>query len=158
MRTPDADFITDLEGSAIAAQREEISFRQNIAAEIAKRERARAFAFRRLDLARTMAEAANGADNADEAIARQIAALKRELDWHSDTDARTRVLDAWRPVAEAVWSVVGSDDAAEGAPAPARAAVPQALAAFESWYESEHGKPFLDMFEVVIEEMPVVEF
>jgi hypothetical protein len=142
-----------MEQTAIAAQREEIGFRESIAAEIAKRERARQFAFRRLDLARSMTAAAGGAKGEEEAVTRQLAAFKRELDWHSETEARTRILDQWRPVAQAVWCNV--DPNAEAA---AVGDVQEAMLAFESWYEKEQGQPFLMLFDHEIEEMPVVEF
>lgn len=161
MKSSESDFLAELERIAVAAQREEIAFRENIAAEITRRERARQFAFRRLDLARTMAAAAIGADSEDDAVARQVAALMRELDWASETEQRAPVLAAWRPVAEAVWRNLPRD--AEGAensePAPGeRPDVQQAMLAFERWYESDKGQPFLALLDQVIEEMPVVEF
>lgn len=146
-------FLAAMEQTAIAAQREEIAFRENIAAEIAKRERARQFAFRRLDLARTMTAAATGAEGEEEAVTRQLAAFKRELDWHSETEARKRILDQWRPVALAVWRSVDPN-----AEAGVASDVPEAVLAFESWYEKEQGQPFLVLFDHEIEEMPVVEF
>lgn len=159
MRTADADFIADFNARAVAAQREEIDFRQNIAAEITKRERRRQFAFRRLDLAKTMAAAAHGAKDQADAVSQQLAALKRELDWHSDSEARTRVLDAWRPVAEAIWLGIAPE---EGSEQPRQAAAPDAvalaLAEFETWYEAKHGSPFLALLDVEIQELPLVEF
>ncbi len=154
MKAEVRSFIADLEHAATSAQREEIAFRENIAAEITRRERARQFAFRRLDLARTMSSAAAGADGEEDAVARQLAAFKRELDWHSESEARKRTLDAWRPVAAAVWSHT-RPDVSEVAPT---ASVPAAMLAFEDWYRSENGNDFLAIFDQEIEEMPVVEF
>ncbi len=154
MKADARSFIADLELAATSAQREEIAFRENIAAEITRRERARQFAFRRLDLARTMSAAAASAESEEDAVARQLAAFKRELDWHSESDARKRILDAWRPVAAAVWSHARPDDADAAPPA----SVPAAMLAFEDWYRSEHGNDFLALFDQEIPEMPVVEF
>lgn len=154
MNADTRSFIADLEHAATAAQREEIAFRESIASEITKRERARQFAFRRLDLARTMSAAAAAAENEEDAVARQLAAFKRELDWHSESEARKRILDAWRPVATAVWSHARPDktDTAQ------HASVPATMLAFEDWYRSENGNEFLALFDQEIPELPVVEF
>ena len=157
MKAEAASFISDLEHAATTAQREEIAFRESIAAEITKRERARQFAFRRLDLARTMSAAAMGAETEDEAIARQLAAFRRELDWHSESEARKRILDAWRPVAAAIWSHVRLRPGTMPE-AATPASVPTTLLAFEDWYRAEIGTDFLALFDQEIPELPVVEF
>lgn len=177
------EFVNRLEQEAIAAQRSEIAFRRDIAAEIERRERDRQYAFRRLDLARTMAKAAGETDSEEKAIAAQVAALRAELGWYGDTEERQRVFEAWREVATAVAASVASnarDDAStEDGAALARtgtgkatenaesdtdadtqdaARVPDAMRAFEDWYEREFGKPFLALFDQEIPEFPVVEF
>lgn len=157
MKAEAVAFIADLEQLATTAQREEIVFRENIAAELTKRQRARQFAFRRLDLARTMSAAAMGAESGEEAIARQLTAFRRELDWHSESEARKRILEAWRPVAAAIWSHLGPrPEAAPGAAMPA--SVPTIMLTFEDWYRAETGNDFLALFDQEIPELPVVEF
>lgn len=149
-------FLAALEQAAHAAQREEIAFRENVAAEIAKRERARQFAFRRLGLIKAMVTATGGAKEEAEAVARGRAALKAELGWLSDTEARGPIVDAWGTVAQAVWRTLHPETSAEAD--QERPSVGDALAAFEAWYETAHGSAFLALLDQEIPEMPVVEF
>lgn len=156
-------FIAELEDAAKAAQRAEIAFRKGIAAEIARHERDRQFAFRRVDLASRMAVAAQDRSARDEAIAAQIAALRAELGWYGDTPERTRIIEAWNKVAEAIWRETHGGDGGKagadaGAGAGAGASVAASMLAFEAWFETEFGKPFLELFDQEIEELPVVEF
>jgi len=148
-------FLADLEAAAIAAQQEELRFRESVAAEISSRERARQFAFRRVGLVRTMTQAAAGAETEEKAVAAQRAALKRELGWVGEAEPRKKVLDAWGAVASAVWQ--GGPSAGEGK-AGAGKSVPAALAEFEAFYLAEIGKPFFALFDHEMPVIPVVEF
>jgi len=155
------DFIAELEQAAVAAQKEEMDFRNRVGAEIERRERDRQFAFRRVGLARAMAAAAQGAKDEDEAVERQIVALRTELGWHSDRGQRGKILQAWKAVARAIWAGLPESReapvsaAADGAPAPS---VSAAVRTFEAWYSAEIGTPFLALLDHEIPEMPVVEF
>lgn len=149
-------FVARFDAAAKTAQAAEIAFRNNVANEIARHERARQFAFRRLGLARDQLAAVSGAENEDAAAAAGAAALKRELDWHGETEHRARVLAAFRPVSLAVWAA-SKDDGADAAEA-ANDAVDQAFAAFEAWHRDEVGTEFLAMLDQETPETPVVEF
>ncbi len=149
-------FLAALEQAAHAAQREEIAFRENVAAEIAKRERARQFAFRRLGLLKAVVTSSSAAKDEAEAVARGRVALKAELGWLSDTEARGPILEAWGAVAQAVWRALHPEDGAgTDSELPS---VGDAMAAFEAWYEATHGSAFLALLDQEIPEMPVVEF
>ena len=150
-------FILDLAAAATAAQKEELAFRKNIAQEMERRERARQFAYRRLDVARLMAAAAAAAANADEAHAKQIETLRAEFGWHGDTERRKAIFAAWQPVSLAVWEQVkpAPTDAAMDGDKPK---VEAAFRAFEDWYKAEFGSDFLAILDHEIPEMPVVEF
>lgn len=150
-------FIADLEATAGAAQRAEIAFRDSISVELARHERERQFAFRRVALARRMADAALGAEDLEKARAAQIAALKSELGWHADTPQRQSIYEAWLGVCDAVWAACRRPEGDE-TPGGRSAGVAEALAAFEAWYEAEYGSSFLVILDVEIPEMPVVEF
>lgn len=158
----DDDFLSALRDAALAAQREEISFRDNVAREIASRQLARQYAFRRLSTAELMARAARGAEDEVQAIAAQIAALRSEFGWHGDTEPRRRIFAAWQPVALAVWAAVRPPPAEADAPASQPPSPPPdigaTLATFEAWYLAEFGSNYLDILEVEMQELPVVEF
>lgn len=147
-----------LDAAAKAAQAAEIAFRRSVADGIARHERLRQFAFRRLGLAQALAAAVAAAETAEAAAAAGAATLQRELGWHSETEPRTRILHAFRPVTLAVWAE--GRPAEEAAKAEVEGGVPveDAFAAFEAWYEAEFGQPFLALLDVEIPEMPVVEF
>lgn len=151
-------FLADLDAAAIAAQQEELRFSESVAAEIARREREREFAFRRANLARTMVAAAAGADSEEKALALQRASLKRELGWVGEAEPRKAILDAWNGVAAAIWRATPRPGAADGARAPQGAGVAAAFATFEAWFQANRGTPFLGLFDHEMPEIPVVEF
>ena len=152
-------FLAALSEAAIAAQQEEVSFRNNVAREIETRERARQYAFRRLSTAELMLAAARKADSEETAVAAQAAALRAEFGWHGESEAHKRIVGAWRPVALAVWEVMKplpeNADEADAQPLPDVAA---ALAEFERWYEAQFGTNYLAILDQEKQEYPVVEF
>ena len=157
MSLPQPAFLGELHAAAVAAQKDEIEFRNSVAAQIARRERERQFAFRRVEIARGMLSAASVAGTREQAVQRQIAALKAELGWHSDTGLRPRIYEAWTPVAEAVWLSLKAE-AKEGGETSPEVSVQAAMRTFEAWYEAQIGAPFLALLDHEIPEMPVVEF
>lgn len=145
--------------AAAAAQREEISFRDNVGREIEKRERARQYAFRRLSLAELMLKAARGAEDEEKAVAAQTASLRNEFGWHGESDQRKRIFVAWRPVALAAWAAVKPpSEEAEAAAAASPPDIAAALTEFERWYEAEFGSNYLAILDQEKQEYPVVEF
>lgn len=159
----EAPFIADLESAAVGAHQAEMSFRNSISAEIARLERVRQFAFRRVELAKTMMRAAAKCEDVDAAVESQFAAFRAELGWHGENDERRAVLEAWRPVAVAVAASISKPETATSEEGPAAdavdaAAVRAAMIDFEAWYEAKFDRPFLAFLDVEIPEMPVVEF
>lgn len=159
----DNQLLAPLAEAAAVAQREEVTFRDNVGREIDKRERARQYAFRRLSLAELMLDAARATDDAEKAVVAQTAALRAEFGWHGESEPRKRIFAAWRPVALAVWSAVRphpdeaeTEAAAGGSEPPPDIAA--ALGAFERWYEAEFGSNYLAILDQEKQELPVVEF
>lgn len=153
MQTQQLPFLDLLASAASRAEIAEVEFRNSVAREIATRERIRQFAYRRLDLARTMVAALRSCETAAEAHVAGAAAFKRELGWNTETEPRKAVLSAWSSVVAAIWQSLRPDTAAEAAATPE-----SAFADFETWYEAKHGQPFLATFDVELPELPVVEF
>ena len=155
-------FVAALEAAAISAQKQEIAFRESIAAEMARRERERQFAFRRVGLMRQMVSAAAGAETEEQAVAAQALALRRELGWHSLTERRKQILEAWGNVSRAVWQAVRpiaeSGDVAANSGETAALSVASIIETFEAWYVTELGTSFLALLDQEMPEMPVVEF
>lgn len=150
---PTLPFLDVLASAASRAEIAELDFRNSVAREIANRERARQFAYRRLDLARTMVAAVGACDTEAAALAAGSAAFKRELGWNTETEGRKTILTAWAPVVTAIWQTMGKQPVSEPVASP-----DAAIAAFENWYETEYGQPFLAAFDVDLPELPVVEF
>jgi len=155
LKPPDPDWLAEFQAAAHAAQASETAFRKTAAAQIAEKERARQYAFRRLGLVRAMVAVARLAPSRTEAMVALRNALQAELGWIEETEARRPVLDAWTPVSASVWAALHPDAPDEDA---AAVSVPAALAGFEAWYEERHGKPFLSLFDQEIPEFPLVEF
>lgn len=148
-------FLAALDAAAAAAQREELAFRRSIADQIAAHERRRAFAFRRADVARIVTAAIAAAPDRAQAEEAGEQALRQELGWHGWSEARGRILAAFRPVLAAIAAATLPPE--EGKPPTTTPDVPAAFAAFEAWYEAETGTPFLALFDVEMPELPLVE-
>jgi hypothetical protein len=147
-------FLSTLEAAAHAADADEMSFRREAAARIETLERARTFAFRRLNVLRAMAEAAGRAPDSATSIAAQLGLIRDRLDW-ADAEGETRraVLDRLAELAACVDADVRAGTA-EGMAEHFAAE----LARFESWYAERFGNPFWALFDRYSPETPVVDF
>ena len=145
-------FLDDLQAAARDAESAEATFRREMAARLAVFEQERAFAFRRINLMKAIAEAVVAADDEEAAVAHALAALRTRLGWSSDSDVRAAVVARFAPVAQAVaTSITPSEEAQD---TDVRAALMQ----FESWYAQVHGTPFWVLFEHYMPETPLVDF
>ena len=147
-------FLDELQAAAHDAEAAEAAFRRNAAARIAALEQERAFAFRRVNFMRAVAEAVASVEDEDAAVAHASAALRARLGWSSDSEARSSVVARFAPVAEALFLALPSEADPPASPADVRAA----LASFEAWYAETHTKPFWALFEHYIPETPLVDF
>jgi hypothetical protein len=147
-----AAFLEGLELAAERAEAAEVGFRREAANRIATLERERAFAFRRLNLMRAVADAVSGAESEDAAVANALATLRARLDWSGDSEAQSAVLSRFSPVAAALFCSMAPERQAS---APALSAQ---LAEFEAWYAETRGRPFWELFEHQMPETPVVDF
>jgi translation elongation factor EF-4 len=147
-----SSFLDALKAGADHAEFAEGQYRQEAAIRIATLERERAFAFRRLNFMRAVAEAVASSESEEMAVASAEAVVRGKLGWTVDTEARTEVLSRFAPVAQALFrSLAPSDDASF-------ASIRNALADFESWYAGGHQAPFWVLFEHYIAETPRVDF
>ena len=153
--TPGPSFLDDLKRATERATAAEHDFRREIAQRIKALERERAFAFRRFNLMRAIADVVASAESEEIAVAGATALLRAKLGWSSDSEARSAVLSRFAPVAQAMFaSLAPSDD--DNAPPPPD--VVAALGEFERWYGETHPNPFWVLFENYIPETPVVDF
>lgn len=141
-------FLDALDRQAIAAQEEEVRFRRSFGEEVARRERARVFAFRRAGFLARMTAACAGAEDEAAATAAVRAAFAAEFGWYGETEARTRILAQFDEVTAALRCALAGQEADPAA----------AMAAFEGWYAETLGSPFLALFDQEPIEAPVVEF
>jgi len=156
--------ITRLQADCTAAEATERAVRATVEAQLKEAERARAFAWRRLGALSDMARIAALEPDRALAVDRQLVALFRDIGWIENGieelgEANRPLLDWLRPIAEALHA------SAHPEPADAAAAEPPAIAdpiaafrAFEAWYETERGQPFLQVFERWVPPTPLVEF
>ena len=151
---PAASFLDALQLAAARAEQAESDFRREIAQRTKALERERAFAHRRLNFMRAIAQAVASAENEEVAVAAASAAASAKLGWATESEARTDVLARLAPVARTVF--VGLAPVAdEDAPRPD---VLGALATFEAWYRDTHPDAFWVLFEHYMPETPVVDF
>jgi hypothetical protein len=151
---PGPSFLDDLKRATERAAAAENDFRREIAQRIKAIENERAFAFRRFNLMRAIADVVASAESEEIAVAGATALLRAKLGWPSDSEARSAVLSRFAPVVQAMFaSLAPSDD--EDAPTPD---VIGALSEFERWYGETHPNPFWILFENYLPETPVVDF
>jgi hypothetical protein len=153
MIPPAQGLLATFEAAATAAGNSEAALRKRMEAEVAAAGRERAFAYRRLNLMRTLARAMSTAESEEAAVSRGLAAIRAELGWESDSEARTETLERLAPAVRAAFTSLSP---AEDGEAPG-ADVAGALTDFEAWYERTYSRPFWALFEREIEEMPLVE-
>jgi hypothetical protein len=147
-------FLMTLEAAASDADAEERSFRREAAARIETLERARTFAFRRLNVLRAMAEAASRAPDSATSIAAQVGLIRDRLGWaHPEGETPRAVLDQLSPLAACVDAGVRAGTAAGMAED-----LSAELARFEGWYAERFGHEFWALFDRYSPETPVVDF
>jgi len=152
--TPGPSFLDDLKRATERATAAEHDFRREIAQRIKALERERAFAFRRFNLMRAIADVVASAESEESAVAGALAELRAQLTWSSHSEARDAVLSRFAPVAQAMFGSLAPSDG-EDAPTPD---VIAALADFERWYAETHPNPFWILFDTYMPETPVVDF
>lgn len=146
-------FISMLVDDAKCCEQAEQDFRLTMNARVAELAQARAFAYRRMNVMRSLFDTVAAAQERDAAVARAVVMLRDRLGWRDDSDARQEVLVEYEKVAQTAFdavhpledNVVGSD-------------IGEALAAFEAWYAEARGKPFWVLFEHYMPETQLVDF
>ena len=161
---PSADtLIARLQADCTSAEAAERAVRANVEAQLKQAERDRAFAWRRLNALGDMARIAALEPDRAVAVDRQLVALFREIGWIDGgmdelAEVNRPLLDWLRPIAEALHAEAHPVDTAGEAAEPPVSDPIAAFRAFEAWYESERGEPFLQVFERYMPPTPVVEF
>jgi len=148
-----ASFLDQLKEAAAKADVAEAAFRREISERIKNFEHERAFAYRRLNFMRALADATAAAESEEIAVANALAVVRAKLDWSSDSGARTAVLSRLVPVAQAMFGRLTPPEKDEKPPD-----IGKALADFETWYGETHEQPFWVLFEHYIPETPRVDF
>ncbi len=151
---PSAPFLDTLVLAASRSAQAESDIRREWAERIKTLERERAFAHRRLNFMRAIAEAVATAESEEIAVAAATAAMRAKLGWWDESDARTEVLSRFVPVVQQVF--VGLAPVVDPEVPPPD--VLGALAAFETWYRETHPHPFWMLFENQMPETPLVDF
>jgi hypothetical protein len=148
-----ADYIAELRSAAEQAGILEEEFRREVAERTRELERGRAFAFRRLNFMRDIAEVVKTATDEEEAVAAAGAAMRSKFGWSSDSEARSDVMTNFSPVARLAFL-----NHATPTELPEGPSVVGALCTFESWYCATHPAPFWALFDYEMPETPVVDF
>jgi hypothetical protein len=150
--TGEAPYLAAFAAAAEKAGVEEKAYRREAAARIEALEQERAFAFRRLNLMRSVAGAVAGAEGEEIAVANAQAMLREKLGWTADSESRSAVLTRFAPVAAGAFASLRDT---ENATVPG---VARMLAEFETWYAETHNASFWALFDHYMPETPVVDF
>jgi hypothetical protein len=150
--TGEAPYLAAFAAAAEEAGAAEKAYRREAAARIEALEQERAFAFRRLNLMRSVAAAVAGAEGEEIAVANAQAMLREKLGWSADSESRSAVLTRFAPVAAGAFASLRGNE---------RAAAPdiaKMLADFEAWYAETQHASFWLLFDHYMPETPVVDF
>ena len=155
--TPTPSYLDALKAAADRTATAEDEFRREVAERTKALAVERAFAFRRLNLMRAIAEGVATAEGEEIAVAAATAVLRAKLGWSDHSEPRDEVVSRFAPVAVAMFESLSPGDiaATEDTPEPE---VIGALSAFERWYAATHTGPFWALFENYMPETPVVDF
>lgn len=149
-------YLDGLEQAAHAASTAEEVYRREIAQRVRALEQDRAFAFRRLNLMRTVTAAVTGHEEEAEALQAGNIAFMRELEWTGATEAQRQALEQFQPVVLAAWTLSRATEE-EADRSANMAALERALTAFEQWFAASRNGPFLSVMEREVVELPLVE-
>jgi len=155
--------IARLQADCTAAEAAERAVRATVESQLKEAERARAFAWRRLGALSDMARIAALEPDRALAVDRQLVALFRDIGWIENGlgelgEANRALLDWLRPIAEALHASA-HPESKDAAAEPSLIADPiAAFRAFEAWFETDRGQPFLQVFERWVPPTPLVEF
>lgn len=146
------DCLNILETQARDASRAEVDHQKEAARRTVELRTSREFAWRRLNLLRSLTSAVSPKPTEAEALEAGRAALLREAGLTSATKAQRDLADRFAPVTLAVWGVTRDD-----ADTDATTTALEALTEFEAWHEADRGTPFLGLMERDIPDLPLVE-
>ncbi|WP_415184825.1 hypothetical protein [Phaeovulum sp.] len=152
MTTTFKECLDQLETQARDANRAEAQHQQEAARRTAELRMAREFAWRRLNLLRSLAATVRPEAEEEPALAAGRTALLREAGLNGATQAQRDLADRFAPVTRAVWQATRED----ADPSTINAVLP-VLADFEAWHAADRGTPFLGLMERDIPELPLVE-
>lgn len=148
-----SSFLDTLKDAAENAGTAEEALRREFAERTKRLADERAFAYRRYNLIRAVAEAVATAESEEIAVAAGNGILRTKLGWDSDSEARTETLASFAAVSTAMFVALSP---IEGEAPPSD--VLGALRAFEDWYAQTHPQPFWVLFEHYMPETPLVDF
>ncbi len=143
--------INRLDAAACSASAAEETCRHEAAERIKGLERARIFAFRRLNLVKSIASAMNGAKDRDEAMAWGASAFLREVNWTGASESQRDVLGRFEHITDAIWRMHQGESEA------GNKELEHELAAFEKWFEENRNGAFLSLMDGEVLELPLVE-
>jgi hypothetical protein len=152
--TEPASFLETLALAASQSAKAEADIRREWVERVKTFERERAFAHRRLNFMRAIAEAVSATQSEEIAVAAATAAMRAKLGWWNEDEARAEVLSRFVPVTQQIFA--DHAPAGEGEAPPVD--VLSALAAFETWYRETHPHAFWVLFENEMPETPRVDF
>jgi len=150
-------FLDVLQRTADQAAEAEALFRSQIAERLKILECERAFAHRRVNLMRSLIEAAAGTEDRETMMANVTTALRTRLGWEDDSEARATVISRFAPVAVALCESLSPRDESSN-DETISSHVAAELTAFEAWYAETHPVSFWALFENYMPETPLVDF
>jgi len=147
-----SNFVEELDRRAKAANAVEDEFRSSFTKRVRELEEARAFAFRRLNLVKSVGGAIADAKDEEEAKSKASAVFLIEVGWTGGSQSQRDVVEKFMPVAIAIWNASKPDAKPEDGEK-----IEVELSAFEAWFGQNREAPFLTLMQQETVELPLVE-
>lgn len=139
------------DAAAHAASVAEEDYRREATVRVKALERARSFAFRRLNLLKSVIAAMAGVEDEKEAETQAMAVFFREVNWNGASESQREVARRFLPVVNLLWLMRQDTRVTD------IEAVEREFAAFETWFAENRNGPFLALMDGEVLELPLVE-
>lgn len=145
-------YLTLLQEAVVVADRAETQFRKSYVDRLRALEIERVFANRRLHFIQALSDALSGVADAEKCALAGDRVLDAEFSLTLTNPNNAIIIERFRPVSQAIGATLSAEGEAD------HGAVLAQLADFENWYQRHTSQPFMALYDVYVQQTPVVDF
>jgi len=145
-------YLTLLQEAVVVADRAETQFRKSYVDRLRALEIERVFANRRMHFIQALSDALSGVADAEKCAFAGDRVLDAEFSLTLTNPNNAIIIERFRPVSQAIGATLSAEGEAD------HGAVLAQLADFENWYQRHTSQPFMALYDVYVQQTPVVDF